>query len=182
MAACSMLAFVLACGAIPVSSSHVPAAAKTTPIPASGEGKGQPVQETDFPTAPQSLVFRGTISAEVSVGRPNACGSGSGPYGPVIFAYGLYFQAAGQWLAFNVTTDGRAYAGPSSYHTRAWLSAVGPEGQQPIGYKGDINLVVTKDTMPAAGTVNGQLLDDAGHVETVSGGWTCVFGPSLGPG
>jgi len=73
-------------------------------------------------------------------------------------------------------------AGRSQDNTRAWLSAVGPEGTQPIDYKGDVNLVVTKDTMPASGTVNGQLLDDGGHVETVSGGWTCVFGPLLGPG
>ena len=171
---------LVGCGAASAGREAQPGDAR----PSGAVGKGQALQPTDFPQAPQSLVFRGQISALVSVGRPSSCGSGSGPNGPVVFGYGVYFQAGDQWFLFNVITDGtaNAYKGPGAYRSHAWLRTVGSERPATPGYLGDITLTVTKDTMPDAGTVDGELPDDAGHLVSVSGGWTCQWGPQLGPG
>ena len=171
---------IMACGA----TEPVPVANEGSPNSMAAKGKGGAVTPQDFPGAPQSLVFEGTVSAEVSYGHPSSCGAGSGPTGPVIFGYGAYFQVEDHWFLLNTTTDGsaKAYTGPGSYPARGWLFAVGLDGSTNLRYQGTVTLQVTQDAMPATGTVNGSLSDDRGNLERVSGGWTCNRGPLLGPG
>lgn len=169
-----------ACGATQASLG----AAGGSPSTIAAKGKGGPVRPEDFPGAPQSLVFEGPVSAQVTYGRPSSCGSGSGPTGPMVFGYGVYFQSGDHWFLFNATTSGsaKAYTGPGSYPARARLSVVGPNGPSNLGYQGEITLQIAQDTTPDTGAVAGQLSDDQGHIENVSGGWTCTRGPLLGPG
>jgi hypothetical protein len=148
-------------------------------------GKGRPQQPTDFPAAPQSLTFSGDIRAAVNSGRPNSCGAGSGPDRVLIFAYGLYFQIDQKWVLLSTSTDRttQPYKGPGVYTARAWLWSIDAKGLRGLEYQGTVQLAVTRDQPPDAGTVSGELRSAAGNgLVTVNGGWTCTPGQQLGPG
>jgi hypothetical protein len=140
-------------------------------------------QPTDFAPAPTSLTFSGDITGPASVGRPNSCGSGSGP-SVVIFAYGVYVQVGDSWYLLDSSTA-PGYSGPGGYTAPARLYLVGSNGPVQPTYEGQLQLVVTNDGRPASstGTLSGTLpkTSGSGHV-TVSGSWVCTWSPVLGPG
>ncbi|MDQ6710994.1 MAG: hypothetical protein M3Z11_10620 [Candidatus Dormibacteraeota bacterium] len=146
--------------------------------------KAPPPSITDFPEATQDLKVSGTVAASVTTGRPSSCGAGSGPYGPVIFAYGLYFQVGPVWYNLNVSTDNPSYAGAGTYEGRAILTPVTATSRVPAGpeYDGRAQLVVTTDQHPDRGAIDASVTRPNGDHVTISGSWTCTPSPLLGPG
>ncbi len=146
--------------------------------------KAPPPAITDFPEAAQNLTVSGTLMASVTTGRPSSCGAGSGPYGPVIFAYGLYFQIGQAWYNLNISTDTPSYTGAGTYEGRAILTPVTAESRQPAEpeYRGRGQLVILADQQPDRGTVNASVTRPNGDHVTISGSWTCTPSPLLGPG
>jgi len=188
--AAAVLTSCLACGGTSAATATSVTTALSSPAPPSPvrvpkEGLGAPHQEPgDFPPASQSLSFGGQLAAQVSNGRPNSCGWGTGPTGPE-FGFGVYFQQGGSWYLFSLSTDAtvQPYVGPGKYSAKAWLATVSlATGPASPSYEGTVQLVVTADTPPDRGTVSGSVQDATGRTITVSGGWTCVPGPLLGPG
>ena len=182
LAALVLAPSLIGCGASPIGPA--PLANNPSPSASATDGKGRPFQATDYPEARESLVFTGDVTTHVSVGRPTSCGSGSGSSGS-LFAFGLLFQVGNQWISFDAYTNPavREYTKPGEYAAIGRMGTVGADGPGAPRYQGDISLTVTKDgiNLPRAGTVKGRLSDGAGGVETVSGGWTCVWNPELGP-
>jgi hypothetical protein len=182
LAALLIVPSLIACGASQIGPA--PAASKPSSSASATDGKGRPFQAADYPEAPQSLVFTGDVTANVSVGRPTSCGSGVGSGS--LFAFGLLFRAGDQWISFDAYTNPavKQYTKPGKYAAIARMGAVGPDGPGAPKYQGDITLTVTKESFdsPDTGTVSGRRSDGGAGVETVSGGWTCVRSPQLGPG
>jgi hypothetical protein len=145
------------------------------------KGKGLAPKPTDFPLAPESLQLQGFLTTTLTSGRPNSCGVGGGPSG-TIFAFGLYFQVDGTWYSLGFYTDPAVsqYTGPGTYSAPAWLYS--PTQRL---YAGTVQLTVTADHRPDSGSVKGTL-DSIGTTTqqahlTVTGTWTCVPDPLLGP-
>ena len=174
----------LACGrlsASAVAATRGAPPASTVPDRAAGIQHQSP---GDFPPAAQSLSFGGPLAAQVSNGRPNSCGWGTGPTGPE-FGFGVYFQRGDAWYLFSLSTDAtvQPYRGPGTYSAKAWLTHVDPQtGPARFDYQGIVQLVVRADTAPDSGTVAGSVSDASGRTVTVNGGWTCTPGRNLGPG
>jgi hypothetical protein len=154
----------------------------------------KPPTVADFPEAPQSLVFSGQLTVQVSTARPFGCASAIGPSGP-LYEYGAdFYDAAGGLFQFTVLTDPKAepYRGPGTYHPRATLIAPSANGKRPTDYEGKVRFVVIHDPLtgrlpqgprsPNTGTVEGILSDAQGYAVQVSGGWTCVPSMLTGPG
>lgn len=188
LVAAVLLVSCVACGGTSTGSGTLAGETRSSPMPPAASpppqtGKGAQSPE-DFPPAAQSLSFGGQLTAQVSNGRPNSCGWGTGPTGPE-FGFGVYFQDGGAWYLFSLSTDAlvQPYRGPGTYSAKAWLERVDPgTGPMVARCEGTVQLVVTADTHPDTGTVSGTVRDGSGRMVTVSGGWTCVPGPSLGPG
>lgn len=162
-----------------------------TPAPVTGKPSATPTYVPinqgpfdwlkEFPIAQQSLVLKGLLNANVTSGRPSQCGAGTGPSG-TIFAFGTYFQVGQAWylLVFSTDPSVQSYAGPGTYPAQAWLYSVDANGTTQSLAAGTVQLTVSSDGNPDKGTVAGAL---SGQSQlTVSGGWTCVPGPALGPG
>lgn len=148
---------------------------------------GGPPQPTDFPAAPQSLKVEGSLTADITTGRPSACGAATGPSG-TIFAFALYFQAGGNWYWLDFSTDPTAqrYNGLGTYGVPAWLYSIGPNGPGQVLYEGTAQLTVTSQqdghyTGSVRATLRGLEVTGTQSSVTVSGDWTCTFGPNLGP-
>ncbi len=146
--------------------------------------KAPPPGITDFPEAAQNLTVSGSVVATVTTGRPSSCGAGSGPSGPVIFAYGLYFQVGQAWYNLNISTDTPSYTGAGTYEGRALLTPVAAGSREPAGpeYAGRAQLVVLTDQHPDRGTVNATVTRSGGDQVAVIGSWTCMPSQLLGPG
>jgi hypothetical protein len=155
---------------------------------ATGKGGGlQSIQPTDFPSAQESMTLSGTLAATITTGRPSMCGAGTGPDG-TIFAFATYFQvgATWYWLEFTTAPTAPQYHGPGTYRALAWLYTVGPDGPSQPLLEGSVQLTVASDSRPDSGSVQGTLtglevIAPQSQV-TISGSWTCVPGPNLGPG
>jgi hypothetical protein len=160
-------------------------------IPAyAGTGKGgNAPQPTDFPSAQESLTLNGSLAAAITTGRPSMCGAGTGQDGLVVFAFATYFQVGGVWYWVEFSNDPtvQQYKGPGTYTVPAWVYTVGPSGPGQVLYEGTVRLTVTSARPPTySGTVDGSLtglevIAPQSQV-TVTGTWTCTFGPNLGPG
>jgi hypothetical protein len=156
-------------------------------IPAPNAKGGSGPGPTDFPAADESLTVSGSLTANITTGRPSQCGFGTGPSG-AIFAFATYFQSGSTWywLGFYSDPSVKQYSGPGTYSAIGSLYAVGPNGPDNVLYKGTVQLTVTSDGRPDTGSVNGTLtglevIAPQSQV-TVSGSWTCTPGPNLGPG
>ncbi len=178
-----LIGLALAAGGGCAGSGQSPAApavkARATVKPA----KAPAPKITDFPESPQNLTLSGTLTGSVTTGRPLSCGAGGGS-GPLLFAYGLYFNIGEDWYALNISTDTPAYAGAGTYLGRAILTPVTAGTREPAapGYEGRATLVVSNDQRPDSGTVNATVTRSGGDHVTVSGSWTCTPSPLLGPG
>lgn len=158
------------------------------PGASTGKGGGHALGPTDFPAADESLTISGSLTANITTGRPQQCGVGSGPDGVTLFAFATYFQSNGIWYWLGLTTDKsvQQYRGPGTYSAKASLYTVGPSGPSNVLYEGTVQLTVTSDSRPDTGSVSGTLtglevVAPQSRV-TVSGSWTCTPGPTLGPG
>ena len=157
-------------------------------IPAPNTNGGTGPSPTDFPAADESLTIGGSMTANITTARPTSCGFGTGPSG-TIFAFAAYFQLGDTWflLDFFTNTMVEQYSGPGTYEAIGSLYTVGPNGPNNLLYKGTVQLTVTSDRHAgSAGSVSGTLtglevIAPQSQV-MVSGAWTCVWGPSLGPG
>jgi hypothetical protein len=149
--------------------------------------KGVGPSPTDFPSADQSLTLSGSLTANITTGRPSQCGSGAGPSG-AIFVFATYFQSGDTWfwLGFSSDPSVKQYSGPGTYTAIGSLYAVGPNGPNNVLYKGTVQLTVTSDgrldTGTVSGTLNGLEVIASQSQVVVGGGWTCSPRPSLGPG
>jgi hypothetical protein len=156
-------------------------------IPAPRAKGGSGPLPTDFPAADESLSLSGSLAANITTARPSSCGFGSGPSG-ALFDFAAYFQVGTDWylIDFFTNTSAKQYSGPGTYEAIGSIWSVGPNGPDNVLFKGNMQLTVTKDSRPDAGTVTGTLngTDKPGSTArlTVSGSWTCSPGPSLGPG
>jgi len=155
-------------------------------IPALTGNAGPGPLPTDFPASDESLTLSGSMTANITTGRPSSCGFGGGQ--GILFTFNTYFQVGSTWylLAFFTDTSVKQYTGPGTYTAIGSLYEVGPSGPNNVLYKGNVQLTVTSDRRPDSGTVSGtltglEIIAPQSQV-TVSGGWTCVPGPSLGPG
>ena len=143
---------------------------------------------TDFPSAGESLTLSGSMTANITTGRPSSCGSGAGPSGS-IFEFAAYFQSGTTWYWIQLYSDPfvKQYRSPGTYTALGSLYSVGPNGPDNVLYKGTVQLIVTSDARAAsAGSVSGTLtglevIAPQSQVN-VSGSWTCSWGPNLGPG
>ncbi len=144
--------------------------------------KGVGPSPTDFPSADQSLSLSGSLTANITTGRPSQCGFGTGPSG-AIFVFATYFQSGDTWfwLGFSSDPSVKQYSGTGTYMAIGSLYAVGPNGPNNVLYKGTVQLTVTSDSRLDTGTVSGTLNASQSQV-VVGGGWTCSPRPSLGPG
>ena len=152
-------------------------------LPRKGESQGP--KPADFPEAKESLKLEGFLNQTITIGRPNSCGSGTGPSG-TIFAFGVLFEVEGTWYTLSFDTDPsvKQYSGPGTYTARANLF-----GSNQRLYGGTVQLTITEDGHrqgPNTGSVRGTL-DRVGTTTqaptvSVSGTWTCVPGMALGPG
>ena len=157
-------------------------------IPAPNAKAGTGPSPTDFPAAVESLTLSGSLTANITTGRPSSCGSGSGPSG-AIFDFAAYFQsgATWYWIQFYSDPSVKQYSGPGTYTAVGSLYVVGPNGPNNVLYKGTVQLTVSSDARAAsAGNVSGTLtglevISPQSQVN-VSGSWTCSWGPNLGPG
>jgi hypothetical protein len=156
-------------------------------IPAPNAKAGTGPSPTDYPAADESLTLSGSLTANITTGRPSSCGFGTGPSG-AIFAFATYFQSANTWywLGFYSDPSAKQYSGPGTYTAIGSLYEVGANGPDNVLYKGTVQLTVTSDGRPDTGSVNGTLtglevIAPQSQV-TVSGSWTCTLGPNLGPG
>jgi hypothetical protein len=145
------------------------------------KGKGLAPKPADFPVSEEALQLQGFLTTAITNGHPNSCGAGAGPSGS-IFAFGLYFQADGIWYSLGFYTDPavKQYSGPGTYKAHAWLY----DPKQKL-YEGSVQLTVAVDHRPDSGSVQGTL-DRVGTATqephlSVSGKWTCVPDPMLGP-
>jgi hypothetical protein len=145
------------------------------------KGKGLAPKPADFPMSQESLHLEGFINTNLTSGHPNSCGAGGGSEG-TLFAFGLYFQVDGTWYSLSFYSDPkiRQYSGPGTYTAQATL--YGPTQRL---YSGIVQLTVTRDSRPDSGSVRGSLdrvgtVTEAPHL-SVSGSWTCVPDPLLGP-
>ncbi len=185
LAAMLLLGLVLtACGRASAGTGLSSPSAETrlasTPAAApAGPGKGQPPAVTDFPQAPQSLILAGDLNANVTSGRPQSCGFGSGSDNFTVFSLAVFFQVGPTWYRFGADTDYASgpYHGPGTYTAAGSLWPVGASGPS---YNGRLQLVVRRDQTPDAGTVEGTMTDGPRQV-TITGGWTGSPGPELGP-
>src|ERR1700682_128241 len=153
-------------------------------LPRKGEALGP--KPTDSPEAKESLKLEGFLNTTITIGRPTACGSGTGPSG-TIFAVAMWFEVDGTWYTLSFYTDPsvRQYGGPGTYTARAQLYAAPSQRL----YDGIVQLTITEDAHrqgPNTGSVRGTL-DRIGTTTqasnlSVSGTWTCVPGMALGPG
>ncbi|GAC1475799.1 MAG: hypothetical protein PVSMB3_16120 [Candidatus Dormibacteraceae bacterium] len=149
------------------------------------KGEGLEPKPTDFPEAKESLKLEGFLNTTITIGRPNSCGSGSGPSG-TIFAFGMFFEVDGTWYTLSFDTDPsiKQYAGPGTYTARANLY-----GSNQRLYGGTVQLTITADAQrqgPNTGSVRGTL-DQVGTTTpapqlSVTGTWSCTPGAALGPG
>jgi hypothetical protein len=157
-------------------------------IPAPRAKGGTGPLPTDFPAAVESLTLGGSLTANITTGRPSQCGFGTGPSG-AIFAFATYFQSGSTWywLGFYSDPSVKEYGGPGTYTAIGSLYAVGPNGPDNVLFKGTVQLTVTSDARAAsAGSVSGTLtglevIAPQSQV-TVGGSWKCSWGPNLGPG
>jgi hypothetical protein len=163
--------------------------ALTVPAAGASAGKGgSSLGPTDFPAADESLTLSGSLTANITTGRPSQCGFGSGSSGAV-FAFATYFQSGGvwYWLGFTTDLDVKQYSGPGTYPAKGSLYTVGPNGPTSVLFEGTVQLTVTSDSRSAsAGSVSGTLtglevIAPQSQV-TAGGSWTCSWGPNLGPG
>jgi len=156
-------------------------------IPAPNANAGTGPSPTDFPAADESLTLSGSLTANITTARPSSCGFGSGPNG-ALFDFGTYFQVGDTWYLIDFFTDTsvKQYSGPGTYEAIGSLYSVGSNGPTNLLFKGTAQLTVTSDRRPDAGsvsaTLNGVEVIGSQSRLTVSGGWTCTPGPSLGPG
>jgi hypothetical protein len=153
-----------------------------------GKSGGLPsIKPTDFPSAQEAMTLSGTLAATITTGRPSMCGAATGPDGSV-FAFATYFQVGATWYWLEFTTGQAAprYHGPGIYKAPGWIYTVGPDGPSQPLFEGNVQLTVTSDSRPDSGSVQGTLtglevIAPQSQV-TISGTWTCVPGPNLGPG
>jgi hypothetical protein len=129
----------------------------------------------------------GSLTANITTGRPSSCGFGTGPSGAIL-AFATYFQSGDTWYLLDIfsNTSVKQNSGPGTYEAIGSLYAVGPNGPTNLLFKGTAQLTVTSDRRPDAGSVSGRLsgVEVIGSQSrpTVSGSWTCSPGPALGPG
>ena len=149
--------------------------------------KGIPTSPTQFPSAPERLTIDGVFApGSITLGYPTQCGHGTGPSGS-IFAFGTYFQVDQAWylIAFSTDPTVKQYAGPGTYTARALIYPYAPYGADPI-FAGTVQLKIDADRGSDRGSVSGTLtwIGAATHPYTVdvSGDWSCMPGPGLGPG
>jgi hypothetical protein len=145
------------------------------------KGKGLAPKPADFPISEESLQLQGFMNTNITTGHPNSCGAGSGPSGS-IFAFGLYFQVDGTWYSLGFYTDPavKQYAGPGTYTAKGWLYSP----TQKL-YEGTVQLTIRSDRRPDSGSIQGTL-DRVGTITaqphlSLSGNWTCMPDPLLGP-
>jgi hypothetical protein len=152
-------------------------------LPTKGKGLGPKL--TDFPEAKESLKLEGYLNTTITIGRPNACGSGTGPSG-TLYLFGVYFEVDGTLYSLNFDTDPsvKQYSGPGTYTARARLMGLSLQL-----YAGTVQLTITDDAHrrgPDGGSVRGTLERVGTTTEqpqlSVSGTWSCVPGTMLGPG
>lgn len=160
------------------------------PQPSTGKpGKAQPLTPLSFPEASESLVFQGAIDDHITTGRPQSCGSATGPSGR-IYAFATYFLSSGAWYYVTFYTDPavRQYHGLDTYPVRASLNPVSILGSTGPIFTGTAQLTVTSEGGNQfgglqTGSVTGSLgwTDDPKQKVTISGTWTCRFSAELGP-
>jgi hypothetical protein len=148
-------------------------------------GKGQPLTPLSFPPASEALDVQGAINDHITSGRPQSCGSGSGPDGKRIYVFATYFQSSDVWYYISFSTDPAKllYQGPGTYTVKAWLSPVAMLGPTDPMFIGSAQLTVISDTRLQSGRVVASLgwTDDPQQKVLISGSWTCMFSSELGP-